>query len=93
MPEKAGLILSSNTNYIYPDDITGALFTRLLDILFVSGYDKNDFIENVMQYPDVSKEIAGRLYKITMDAITRTIPQGRKAKIVRHFHLAVCVRK
>ena len=43
MPEKAGLILSSNTNYIYPDDITGALFTRLLDILFVSGYDKNDF--------------------------------------------------
>ena len=50
MPEKAGLILSSNTNYIYPDDITGALFTRLLDILFVSGYDKNDFIENVMQY-------------------------------------------
>ena len=29
----------------------------------MSGYDKNDFIENVMQYPDVSKEIAGRLYK------------------------------
>ena len=80
MPEKAGLILSSNTNYIYPDDITGALFTRLLDILFVSGYDKNDFIENVMQYPDVSKEIAGRLYKITMDAITRTIPQGQESK-------------
>lgn len=80
MPEKAGLILSSNTNYIYPDDITGALFTRLLDILFVSGYDKNDFIENVMQYADVSKEIAGRLYKITMDAITRTIPQGQESK-------------
>lgn len=80
MPEKAGLILSSNTNYIYPDDITGALFTRLLDILFVSGYDKNDFIENVMQYPDVSKEIAGRLYKITMDAITRTIPQWQESK-------------
>lgn len=80
MPEKAGLILSSNTNYIYPDDITGALFTRLLDTLLVSGYDKNNFIENVMQYPDVSKEIAGRLYKVTMDTITRTIPQGQKSK-------------
>lgn len=80
MPEKAGLILSSNTNYIYPDDITGALFTRLLDILLVSGYDKNNFIENVMQYPDVSKEIAGRLYKVTMDTITRTIPQGQESK-------------
>lgn len=80
IPVKAGLILSSNTNYIYPDDITEALFTRLLDILFASNYDKNDFIENVMQYPDVSKEIAGRLYKITMDAITRTIPQGHESK-------------
>ena len=80
MPEKAGLILSSNTNYIYPDDITGALFTRLLDTLLVSGYDKNNFVENVMQYPDVSKEIAGRLYKVTMDTITRTIPQGQKSK-------------
>ena len=43
IPVKAGLILSSNTNYIYPDDITEALFTRLLDILFVSGYDKGAF--------------------------------------------------
>lgn len=33
IPVKAGLILSSNTNYIYPDDITEALFTRLLNIL------------------------------------------------------------
>lgn len=80
MPEKAGLILSSNTNYIYPDDITGALFTRLLDILLVSGYDKNNFIENVMQYPDVSKEIAGRLYKVTMDTITRAIPHEQESK-------------
>ena len=80
MPEKAGLILSSNTNYIYPDDITEALFTRLLDILFASNYDKNVFIENVMQYPDVSKEIAGRLYKSAMDMITRTVPQGAESK-------------
>lgn len=74
IPVKAGLILSSNTNYIYPDDITEALFTRLLDILFASSYDKNVFIENVMKYPDVNKEIAGRLYKSAMDMITRTVP-------------------
>ena len=80
IPVKAGLILSSNTNYIYPDDITDVLFTRLLDILFASNYDKNVFIENVMQYPDVSKEIAGRLYKSVMDMITRTVPQGAESK-------------
>ena len=80
IPVKAGLILSSNTNYIYPDDITEALFTRLLDILFASNYDKNVFIENVMQYPDVSKEIASRLYKSAMDMITRTVPQGAESK-------------
>lgn len=80
IPVKAGLILSSNTNYIYPDDITEASFTRLLDILFASNYDKNVFIENVMQYPDVSKEIAGRLYKSVMDMITRTVPQGAESK-------------
>ena len=80
IPVKAGLILSSNTNYIYPDDITKALFTRLLDILFISSYDKNAFIENVMQYPDVSKEIAGRLYKSAMDMITRTVPQRSESK-------------
>lgn len=80
IPVKAGLILSSNTNYIYPDDITEALFTRLLDILFASNYDKNVFIENVMQYPDVSKEIAGRLYKSAMDMITRTVPQRSENK-------------
>ena len=80
IPVKAGLILSSNTNYIYPDDVTEALFTRLLDILFASGYDKNVFIENVMQYPDVSKEIAGRLYKSAMDMITRTVPQRSESK-------------
>ena len=80
IPVKAGLILSSNTNYIYPDDITEALFTRLLDILFISSYDKNAFIENVMQYPDVSKEIAGRLYNSAMDMITRTVPQRSESK-------------
>ena len=80
IPVKAGLILSSNTNYIYPDDITEALFTRLLDILFASSYDKNVFIENVMQYPDVSKEIAGRLYKSAIDMITRTVPQRSESK-------------
>lgn len=80
IPVKAGLILSLNTNYIYPDDITEALFTRLLDILFTSSYDKNVFIENVMQYPDVSKEIAGRLYKSAMDMITKTVPQGAGSK-------------
>lgn len=80
IPVKAGLILSSNTNYIYSDDITEALFTRLLDILFASNYDKNVFIENVMKYPDVSKEIAGRLYKSVMDMITRTVPQRSKSK-------------
>lgn len=80
IPVKAGLILSSNTNYIYPDDITEALFTRLLDILFASSYDKNVFIENVMKYPDVNKEIAGRLYKSAMDMITRTVPQGAESK-------------
>ena len=80
IPVKAGLILSSNTNYIYPDDITEALFTRLLGILFASGYDKNVFIENVMRYPDVNKEIAGRLYKSAMDMITRTVPQGAESK-------------
>lgn len=80
IPVKAGLILSLNTNYIYPDDITEALFTRLLDILFASGYDKNVFIENVMKYPDVNKEIAGRLYKSAMDMITRTVPQGAESK-------------
>ncbi len=80
IPVKAGLILSSNTNYIYPDDITEALFTRLLGILFASSYDKNVFIENVMRYPDVNKEIAGRLYKSAMDMITRTVPQGVESK-------------
>lgn len=80
IPVKAGLILSSNTNYIYPDDITKALFTRLLDILFASSYDKNVFIENVMQYPDVNKEIAGRLYKSAMDMITRTVQQMSESK-------------
>lgn len=80
IPVKAGLILSSNTNYIYPDDITEALFTRLLDILFASSYDKNVFIENVMKYPDVNKEIAGRLYKSAMDMITRTVLQGAESK-------------
>ena len=80
IPVKAGLILSSNTNYIYPDDITEVLFTRLLDILFASNYDKNVFIENVMQYPDVSKEIAGRLYKSAMDMITRTVQQRSESK-------------
>ena len=80
IPVKAGLILSSNTNYIYPDDITEVLFTRLLDILFASNYDKIVFIENVMQYPDVSKEIAGRLYKSAMDMITRTVPQRSESK-------------
>lgn len=80
IPVKAGLILSSNTNYIYPDDITEVLFTRLLDILFASNYDKNVFIENVMQYPDVRKEIAGRLYKSAMDMITRTVPQRSESK-------------
>lgn len=80
IPVKAGLILSSNTNYIYPDDITEALFTRLLDILFASSYNKNVFIENVMKYPDVNKEIAGRLYKSAMDMITRTVPQGAESK-------------
>lgn len=80
IPVKAGLILSSNTNYIYPDDITEALFTRLLDILFASSYDKNVFIENVMKYPDVNKEIAGRLYKSAMDMITRTVPQVAESK-------------
>lgn len=80
IPVKAGLILSSNTNYIYPDDITETLFTRLLDILFASSYDKNVFIENVMKYPDVNKEIAGRLYKSAMDMITRTVPQGAESK-------------
>ena len=87
IPVKAGLILSSNTNYIYPDDITEALFTRLLDILFASSYDKNVFIENVMQYPDVSKEIAGRLYKSAMDMITRAVPQrsGSKCDVAFSF--------
>lgn len=80
IPVKAGLILSSNTNYIYPDDITEALFTRLLDILFASSYDKNVFIENVMKYPDVNKEIAGRLYKSAMDMITRTVPHMAGSK-------------
>ena len=80
IPVKAGLILSSNTNYIYPDDITEALFTRLLGILFASSYDKNVFIENIMRYPDVNKEIAGRLYKSAMDMITRTVPQGAESK-------------
>ena len=80
IPVKEGLILSSNTNYIYPDDITEALFTRLLGILFASSYDKNVFIENVMRYPDVNKEIAGRLYKSAMDMITRTVPQGAESK-------------
>lgn len=80
IPVKAGLILSLNTNYIYPDDITEALFTRLLDILFASSYDKNVFIENVMKYPDVNKEIAGRLYKSAIDMITRTVPQGAESK-------------
>ena len=80
IPVKAGLILSSNTNYIYPDDITEALFTRLLGILFASSYDKNVFIENVMRYPDVNKEIAGRLYKSAMDMITRTVPQVAESK-------------
>ena len=80
IPVKAGLILSSNTNYIYPDDITEALFTRLLDILFASSYDKNVFIENVMQYPDVNKEIAGRLYKSAMDMITRTVQQRSESE-------------
>ena len=80
IPVKAGLILSSNTNYIYPDDITEALFTRLLGILFASSYDKNVFIENVTRYPDVNKEIAGRLYKSAMDMITRTVPQGAESK-------------
>lgn len=80
IPVKAGLILSSNTNYIYPDDITEALFTRLLDILFASSYDKKVFIENVMQYPDVNKEIAGRLYKSAMDMITRTVQQMSESK-------------
>lgn len=80
IPVKAVLILSSNTNYIYPDDITETLFTRLSDILFASNYDKNVFIENVMQYPDVSKEIAGRLYKSAMDMITRTVPQRSESK-------------
>ena len=80
IPVKAGLILSSNTNYIYPDDITEVLFTRLLDILFASNYDKNVFIENVMQYQDVNKEIAGRLYKSAMDMITRTVPQRSESK-------------
>lgn len=80
IPVKVGLILSSNTNYIYPDDITEALFTRLLDILFASSYDKNVFIENVMKYPDVNKEIAGRLYKSAIDMITRTVPQGAESK-------------
>ena len=49
------------------------LFGKALDILFMSNYDKNVFIENVMQYPDVNKEIAGRLYKSAMDMITRTV--------------------
>ena len=80
IPVKAGLILSSNTNYIYPDDITEVLFTRLLDILFASSYDKKVFIENVMQYPDVNKEIAGRLYKSAMDMITRTVQQMSESK-------------
>ena len=80
IPVKAGLILSSNTNYIYPDDITEALFTRLLGILFASSYDKNVFIENVMQYPDVNKEIAGRLYKSAMDMITRTVQQRSESE-------------
>ena len=80
IPVKAVLILSSNTNYIYPDDITEALFTRLLDILFASSYDKNVFIENVMKYPDVNKEIAGRLYKSAMDMITRTVPHRAGSK-------------
>jgi predicted nucleotidyltransferase len=80
IPVKAGLILSSNTNYIYSDDITEALFTRLLGILFASSYDKNVFIENVMKYPDVNKEIAGRLYKSAMDMITRTVPHGAGSK-------------
>lgn len=80
IPVKAGLILSSNTNYIYPDDITEALFTRLLDIFFASSYDKNVFIDSVMQYPDVSKEIAGRLYKSAMDMITRTVPRRSENK-------------
>ena len=80
IPIKAGLILSSNTNYIYPDDITETLFTRLLDILFASSYDKNVFIENVMQYPDVNKEIAGRLYKSAMDMITRTVQQRSESE-------------
>ena len=80
IPVKAGLILSLNTNYIYPDDITEALFTRLLDILFASSYDKNVFIENVMQYPDVNKEIAGRLYKSAMDMITRTVQQRSESE-------------
>jgi len=80
IPVKAGLILSSNTNYIYPDDITEALFTRLLDILFASSYDKNVFIENVMKYPDVNKENAGRLYKSVMDMITRTVPHRAGSK-------------
>lgn len=71
LPEKAGKILLSNTCYVYTDDITGILCSRLLDILHMSGYEKLKFIDNVMQYPDVSKEIAGRLYKVSMDMITR----------------------
>ena len=71
MPEKAALILQSDTNYIYPDDVSGILSARLLDILFKSDYEKNSFIENAMEYPDVSKEIAGRIYKVSMDVVTR----------------------
>ena len=47
IPVKAGLILSSNANYIYPDIITKIIIYKALDILFASNYDKNVFIENV----------------------------------------------
>ncbi len=33
-----------------------------------------------MQYPDVNKEIAGRLYKSAMDMITRTVQQMSESK-------------
>ena len=76
IPIEAGAILAANAGYIYPDDISGVLFTRLLDILHASCYDKNVFAKNIMRYPDASKEIANRLYKAFMDMITRTAPQS-----------------
>lgn len=70
IPDSTAQQIINNNNYLCCDDFSQYLYYALLGILYKCNYDKNAFITELMLYPDINKEIAGRVYKNIMNIIS-----------------------